>query len=90
MSFGVVPLVLGPGSRVAVRAELGHRVVCEGTSGRRSPAPGEPSWPDGAFYWVRYCTGLLIISHSPVSLSYLQLQKASQFWLSMLGLSARK
>ena len=37
-----------------------------------------------------YFTGFFIMVHSPESLSYEQLQKASQFLLSMLGLSARK
>lgn len=53
-----------------------------------------PGAPEGSqpvsHYCVIYFTGRLIISHSPESLSYLQLQNASQFSLSMLGLSALK
>lgn len=71
---------------------IGSPVAC----GRRPKNPrtgrGDPR-PVGYDldrYCVRYLTGFFIISQSPDLLSYLQLQKASQFSLSMLGLSDRK
>ena len=55
----------------------------------RRATPEDPGGSSPA-YCVMYFTGFFIIVHSPVSLLYVQLQKASQFLLSMLGLSARK
>ena len=81
-----------PGLKCIVRAptQRSKNVPCpgpeaSGTAGRY------PRVTESRFsYCVMYFTGRLIISHPPVPLSYLQLHNASQFSLSMLGLSALK
>ena len=70
-----------------------------GVTNQVIPAPPTPPRPRGArrpnkpgppYYCVRYFTGFFIIVQSPVLLSNVQLQKASQLSLSIFGLSARK
>lgn len=62
--------------------------------GRFPPkAKAQPLAPPASsviYYCVMYLTGFFIMVHSPEFLSYMQLQNASQFSSSMLGLSARK
>ncbi len=65
-----------------------HKIWSAGTFERRTSTLEDPVALGR--YCEMYLTGFFIISQSPVSLSYLQLQNASQLLLSMLGLSERK
>ena len=79
-----------------VPADVFPQAVCRRTrraARRASGPPGAVRRPEDPVlqpYCVMRFTGRLIICHSPVSLLYVQLQNASQFLLSMAGLSARK
>ena len=82
-----------PDSLLLRYCSLRHKRLAGRPSRHAPPGPphqtvaGSASFGDSV---VMYFTGRLIISHSPVFRSYLQLQKASQLSLSMDGLSARK